>query len=102
AATNDGFTHPATATTLPSGVGANRTSQTVLTGNFGGLMNTTAQRQPYAITGTTVLVTDAGSGRIVAGLGSDNLSPSATGGISNVTMVFGGLNSAFIDNNVYG
>jgi trimeric autotransporter adhesin len=102
AATNYGFTHPATASALPSGVGVNRTSQTLLTGNFGGLMNTTAQARPYAITGTTVLTTDNVSNRIAAVLGSDNLSPSATGGIRNVTMLFGGLNSAFIDNNIYG
>src|SRR4029077_17447003 len=78
AATNYGFTHPSTATTLPSGVGANRTSQTVLTGNFGGLMNTTAQSQPYAITGTTALVTDATISRVAAVLGSDPLKRRAT------------------------
>jgi hypothetical protein len=102
AATNYGFTHPATATTLPSGVGVNRTSQTVLTGNFGGLMNTTAQPQPYAITGTTVLVTDATVNRVAAVLASDPLTPTATRGVSNVEMVFGPTNSAFIDNNIYG
>jgi len=100
--TNYGFNQPATPTTLPAGVGANRTSQTSLTGNFGGLMNTTAQAQPYAITGTTSLSTDAAANRIVAALASDSLTPSATGGVSNVTMVFGGANSAFIDNNIYG
>jgi trimeric autotransporter adhesin len=102
AAANYGFTHPSTATTLPSGVGANRTSQTVLTGNFGGLMNTTAQPQPYAITGTTVLATDATNNRIAAVLASDPLTPSTTGGVSNATMLFGALNSAFIDSNIYG
>src|SRR5208282_504918 len=101
AATNYGFNQPATPTNLPAGVGANRTSQT-LTGNFGGLMNTTAQAQPYAITGTTVLSTDAAANRIVATFASDALTPSATGGVSNVSMAFGGPNSAFIDNNIYG
>jgi hypothetical protein len=99
--TNYGFTQPATATALPSGVGVNRTSQT-LTGNFGGIMNTSARAQPYAITGTTVLATDAGSNRIAAALVSNPLTPAATGGVSNVAMVFGGANSAFIDNNIYG
>jgi hypothetical protein len=94
--TTYGFTQPATATTLPSGVGVNRTSQT-LTGNFGGITNTSAQAQPYAITGTTVLATDAGSNRIAAALVSDQLTPSATTGVNNVAMVFGGANSAFID-----
>jgi hypothetical protein len=102
AATNYGFTQPATPTTVPAGVGANRTSQTLLIGNFGGLMNTTAQAQPYAITGTTVLTTDAGTNRIAAVLASDPLTPSATGGVNNIAMVFGPENSAFIDNNIYG
>ena len=104
AATNYGFNQPATPTNLPAGVGANRTSQT-LTGNFGGLMNTTAQAQPYAITGTTSLSTDAAGNRIAATLTSDNtLSSSATSGVSSIQMQFGGptANSAFIDNNIYG
>jgi hypothetical protein len=102
AATNYGFTQPATAqASLPAGVGASRTSQT-LTGNFGGLMNTTAQAQPYVVTGTTVVATDATANRIAAALVSDPLTPSATGGVSNISMILGGSNSAFIDNNIYG
>jgi hypothetical protein len=102
AATNYGFNQPATPTNLPAGVGANRTTQTLLPGNFGGLMNTTAQAEPYAITGTTVLSTNADVNRIAAVLTSDALTPSATGGVNNIAMLFGGGNSAFIDNNIYG
>ena len=101
-ATNYGFTQPATAqANLPAGVGASRTSQT-LTGNFGGLINTTAQKEPYAVTGTTVLATDAGSNRLVVALVSDDLMPTATNGVSNISMILGGANSAFIDDNIYG
>ena len=52
-------------------------------------MNTTAQAQPYAITGTTALTTDAAANRIAAVLASDPLTPSATGGVSNIKMLFG-------------
>jgi trimeric autotransporter adhesin len=107
AATNYGFNQPATATNLPAGVGTSRTSQT-LTGYFGGLMNTTAQTQPYAITGTTSLSTDATNNRIAATLTSDPLSSAATSGVTSIKMQFGGLTGdaggreAFIDDNTYG
>jgi trimeric autotransporter adhesin len=100
AATNYGFTQPATPTNLPVGVGVNRTSQSLLRGHFGGLMNTTAQAQPYAITGRTALSTNADTNRITAVLTSQKRHPTA--GISSVTMAFGPGNSAFIDNNIYG
>ena len=101
ATTNYGFNQPATATTLPGGVGTNRTSQ-VLIGNFGGLMNTTAQSKPYAVTGTTVLSTSAEANRVAAVLASDPLKAHKTGGVNSITMAFGPQNSAFIDNNIYG
>jgi trimeric autotransporter adhesin len=101
APTNYGFNQPATPTELPAGVGTNRTSQT-LRGYFGGLMNTTAQKRPYAITGRTALSTNAATDRITAVLASDALKRHATGGVSNITMKFGPGNSAFIDNNIYG
>ena len=99
--TNYGFTQPATATSLPNGVGANRTSQT-LTGYFGGVINPSAPAQPYPITGTTSLSTDAAANRIAATLTSDPLTPSSTRGVSSIKMQFGPENSAFIDNNIYG
>jgi len=101
APTNYGFNQPATPTELPAGVGTNRTSQT-LRGYFGGLMNTTARKRPYAITGRTALSTNAATDRITAVLASDALHRHATGGINNITMKFGPGNSAFIDNNIYG
>jgi hypothetical protein len=101
-ATNYGFNQPATPTDLPAGVGTNRTSQNLLTGYFGGLMDTTARKRPYAITGTTALSTDAATNRVAAVFTSDPLKRHATGGARNVAMVFGPENSAFIDNNIYG
>jgi trimeric autotransporter adhesin len=101
--TNYGFNQPATATTLPAGVGSTTRTTQALTGYFGGIMNTTAQSQPYAITGATALATDALGNRIAAALTSDStLSPAATGGVSSIQMVFGGTNSAFINDNIYG
>jgi hypothetical protein len=105
--TNYGFNQPATSTSLPAGVGANRTSQ-LLTGYFGGVMNTTAQVQPpvqppaYAITGVTALASDPVGNHVAAALVSDPLTPAATGGVSNIQMLFGGANSAFVDDNIYG
>ncbi|MBV9861667.1 MAG: FecR domain-containing protein [Alphaproteobacteria bacterium] len=107
AATNYGFAQPVTATTLPAGIGASRTTQTQ-TGWFGGIMNTTAQSQPYAITGQTQVSTDAGTNRVAGTFTSGALSPSATGGVSSVTMQFGGLSGnaggrqAFVDDNTFG
>ena len=101
-ATNYGFNQPATPTDLPAGVGTNRTSQSLLTGYFGGLMNTTARKRPYAITGKTALSTNADDNRVAAVLASDPLKRRATGGVRNITMAFGPEKSAFIDNNIYG
>ncbi len=105
--TSYGVNQPAIPVPLPTGVGASRTTQT-LAGYFGGLMNTTAQARPYAITGATSLSTDAPSNRIAATLTSDRLSPSQTGGISTVQMQYGGLTGnaggreAFVDDHIFG
>ena len=100
AATSYGFTQPATPTSLPSGLSTSRTTQT-LTGNFGGLMNTTAQAQPYAITGTASASTDAGASRVTANFVTDPAVVSATGGPSQIQ--FGGAagNSGFINDSIY-
>ena len=103
--TTYGINQPATPQPLPAGVGASRTTQT-LKGYFGGLMNTTAQPDPYVITGKTSLSTAAASNRIEATLTSDRLS--GAGGIRTIQMQFGGLTGnaggreAFIDDNVFG
>jgi trimeric autotransporter adhesin len=99
--TNYGFTQPATAASVPAGVGTTRTSQT-LAGYFGGVMNASPPAQPYTITGTTSLSTDVASNRVAASFTSDPLAPSATGGVSSVKMQFGPASSGFIDNNIYG
>ncbi len=97
-----GFAQPAVATTLPSGVGTNRTTQT-LTGFFGGTMTTTATSAPYAITGTASIATDSVANTVNATFTSDtSLTSSATGGVTAVTMNFGGKQSAFIDDNIFG
>ena len=91
-----------TATALPAAVGSTtRTTQT-LTGYFGGVMNTTALAQPYAITGTTTLSTDATANRVTASFATDAAVVSATGGPSQLQ--YGGTtgNSAFINDSIYG
>jgi len=115
-ATNYGFNQPATTTTLPAGVGANRTAACPMcttpnltapgSGYFGGVMNTNMPGvQPYTITGSASLSTDAATNRIAATLTSDNtLSSATTGGVSSIQMQFGGStgNAAFVDSNIYG
>ena len=96
-----GFAQPVVATTLPSGVGTNRTTQT-LTGFFGGTMTTTAQSTPYTITGTTSIATDSVANTLKATFTSDTLSSSATGGVTSVVMNFGGQQSAFVDDRIFG
>jgi hypothetical protein len=100
AATNYGFAQPALATTLPTGVGATRTSQN-LAGNFGGLMTTTAQNQPYIVTGAIAIGTDATANRVQATLTGAAQTPSS--GYNNFSIQYGGLSGpdggrqAFID-----
>lgn len=103
ATTTYGFSQPVVATTVPSGVGATRTTR-ALSGNFGGLMYTTAQGSPYIATGGTFLSTDAPNNRLQASLFGSAQSPSS--GLSTVTMQYGGLSgpsglSAFVDDNTY-
>lgn len=100
--TTYGFAQAALPAALPSGVGAGRTTQ-ALSGNFGGLMYTTAQTNPYVVTGGTLISTDAPNNRIQASLAGAAQSPSA--GVNTLTMQYGGLTGdtggrqAFIDNN---
>ena len=96
-----GFAQPAVATTLPAGVGTNRTTQT-LTGFFGGTMTTTATTTPYAITGAASIATDSTANTLTAAFTSDPLTSSKTGGITSVKINFGGQNSVFIDDNIFG
>ena len=96
-----GFAQPAVAMTLPTGVGASRTTQT-LTGFFGGMMTTTATPTPYAITGGATIATDSSANTLKANFTSGPLSASATGGVTSVVMNFGGQQSVFIDDNIFG
>ena len=99
AATAYGFAQPVLSAPL-NGVGANRTTQE-LRGSFGGLMYTTAQSNPYSLSGNAVINTDAATNRVQATL-SGNALPSQAAGVSAVTMQYGGLtgtagSQAFID-----
>jgi len=96
-----GFAQPAVTTTLPTGVGASRTTQT-LTGFFGGMMTTTATSTPYAITGGATIATDSTANTLKATFTSDALASSATGGVTSVVMNFGGQQSVFVDDNILG
>jgi hypothetical protein len=101
-----GFAQPAVATGLPAGVGASRTTRipalNPLTGYFGGMMTTTATATPYAITGTAIFGTDSVANTVNATFTSDPLTSSATGGVTSIVMKFGGQNSVFIDDNIFG
>ncbi len=96
-----GFAQPAVATTVPAGVGINRTAPT-LTGFFGGTMTTTASSTPYAITGAANIATDSNANTLTATFTSDPLTSSKTGGVTTVQINFGGQQSVFIDNNIFG
>ncbi|HEV2335876.1 MAG TPA: FecR domain-containing protein [Stellaceae bacterium] len=97
-----GFSQPAVPTTVPAGVGTSRTTQT-LTGFFGGLMATTATSTPYALTGTATIATNSVANSVTANFASDHsLSAAATGGVTSIAMNFGGTQSAFIDDNIFG
>ena len=100
--TNYGFNQPATTTPLPSGVGStSRTTQTQ-TGYFGGIMNTTAQAQPYAITGATSVSTNAATNSVAASFTTDQPVVSATGAPSQIQFGGAAANSAFINDSIYG
>jgi trimeric autotransporter adhesin len=101
AATAYGFVQPVLPTPLPNAVGTNRTTQ-ALSGSFGGLMYTTAQSTPYAVSGGSLISTDAATNRVQATL-SGNAIPTQAAGVSGLTMQFGGLTGApggqaFVDN----
>jgi len=97
------FTQPATATALPAGVGTNRTTQTQ-NGWFGGTINSTATTRPYAVTGTTSVTTNASTNGVTATFTGAPVSPTATAGVTGLTMQYGGQGAqqAFVDNNNFG
>ncbi len=105
--TTYGFAQPAVAATVPTvngtSVGASRTTQS-LTGNFGGLMYTTAQSSPYIVTGGTAISTDASTNRVQGTLSGSAQSTSA--GMTNLTMQYGSLSGAagsqaFVDDRTF-
>src|SRR5260370_2857950 len=65
-------------------------------------MSTTAQANPYIVTGGTSISTDAANNRIQATL-TGTASPAASSGVSTLTMQYGGLTGtaggrqAFVD-----
>lgn len=100
--TNYGFAQAVQPQAVPSGVGTSRTTQT-LSGNFGGLMYTSAQPAPYIVTGSTAVSTDAANNSVQANLIGAAQSPA--GGIDALTMQYGGLagseSQAFVDSNTF-
>src|SRR5207237_3822368 len=86
ATTTYGFAQAATSAAVPSGVGATRTTQ-ALSGNFGGLMYTTAQNTPYVVTGGTLISTDAPNNRVQATL--NGTAQSNSSGVNTSTMQSG-------------
>src|SRR5262249_38788885 len=98
--TTYGFAQPALPAALPAGVGASRTTP-ALAGNVGGLNYTTAQPQPYIITGPISINTDAATNKVQATIAATAQSPSA--GYNTLMYQFGttagnaGSREAFID-----
>ena len=108
------FNHPAIATTTPAGVGPGLGTNPSAgfipsSGFFGGAMNSTATPgAPYPITGTTSF-TQTGPATFSANFTSDTLplTAASTGGLTNLTLTFGGNasgtpDSTIIDGNIYG
>ena len=101
------FEQPAIAASLPAGVGASQTTQT-LSGFFGGVMTRqTGSPVSYAVTGTASVSTDATSLRVAAALaGADPFTVGASG-VRSMNLNFGGLiggtglAQAYIDDNLY-
>jgi trimeric autotransporter adhesin len=99
-----GFAQAVLPAPVPAGVGQVRSTRS-LSGNFGGLMYTTAQTTPYIATGGVFVSTDAPNNRIQATLAGAAQSPSS--GVNTLTMQFGGLTGAsggreaFIDDNTF-
>ena len=99
-----GFAQPAISSSVPAGVGDSRSTRTI-SGHFGGLMYTTAQRNPYIVSGDSRIATDAPTNRVEAVLSGNAQSPSA--GVGTLTMQYGGLTGAaggrqaFIDDSTF-
>ena len=103
--TNYAFNQPVTATTLPSNIGASRTSQT-LSGDFGGLayVQTPGDARTLVPTfGSAFVTADAGSNQVAATF-AGTTSPFVEGKKPiNFVLNFGGQNrSAFVDDNNFG
>jgi trimeric autotransporter adhesin len=102
ATTSYGFAQAATSASVPTGVGATRTTQT-LTGNLGGLMYTGAQSKPYILTGGATISTDASGNQVQATLSGTAQSPSTN--VNTVTMQYGGLtgngSGTFVDDRTF-
>jgi len=95
-----GFAQPAVPTAVPAGVGASRTTQTI-TGNAGGLNFTSAQGQPYIVTGPISISTNRDTNKVQATINATAQTPSA--GYNTLTYQFGtvganaGRRDAFVD-----
>ena len=95
-----GFAHPVVSSSVPAAIGDSRSTRSI-NGNFGGLMYTNAQRNPYIIAGDARISTDAPTNRVEVGLSGS--ARSASSGVSTLAAQYGGLaggnagNQAFID-----
>jgi hypothetical protein len=105
---NYNFEEAATATTLPSGVGASQTLPSTLSGFFGGIMTReTGSPFSYALTGSSSVATDPTNLRVGATFVGFDPFTSESSGIISMTLQFGGLTGgtglgqAYIDQNLY-
>ncbi|HEV2302607.1 MAG TPA: FecR family protein [Stellaceae bacterium] len=105
--TSYNFEEPANAVSLPAGVGASQTSQT-LSGFFGGIM-TRESGSPlsYAVTGTSSITTDATNLRVGATFAGADPFTGESSGVRSLALQFGGLTGgtalgqAYIDDNLF-
>src|SRR5262249_38181699 len=91
-ATGYGFTQPAVTTSLPTGVGTSRTTQT-LSGFFGGIMTPRGGggNTPYVLTGATGVATTPADSRVSAVFAGSDPFTSSTSGTQSVVLAFGDL-----------
>jgi trimeric autotransporter adhesin len=102
--TNYAFNQVALPTSVPGGVGTNRSALNEV-GFFGGLMTNGSTR--YALNGDASVISNPSANQVLVELSGSDLLTSGNSGTSSIGMTFGAASgrsfsrTAFVDNNVY-